>query len=178
MTDLAQKQDKLYLALYVRDHYVPTLIAQDDRFHWALLLIPARALIPGSTKQATRFHIRNYHSGPNETRWIYEEIGVDAAGTPKLLTTVEIGDVLDLDGVLEALRDLPITRDEGTGWDCVKWIEEAVAILDGNDELVKRSVEHESWSLLRRKALANADAEQERRAPKNAKEPDVWELYS
>jgi hypothetical protein len=168
--------DRLYLALYTRDNFIPSLLESDDRYHWALLLVPS--IIDNLVKpnQATRFHIRNYHSGPHHTNWLYEEIGVDATGTPKLLTQNLIGDVVDVEGLLELIRDLPIVQTT-EGWDCVGWLRSALNAIEEDGHVISVASGEASWERLRKLALLAADTESERRSPKvEQTEPFVWEL--
>lgn len=147
---------RLYLALYSRDGLVPSFPPKEDRYHWALLAIAANG------NQATRFHARDFFSSPDQTHWLYEEIHVDARGTPKLLAKALIGDINDWDGLFEILRDVPIDQ-ETTGWNCLSWIRDALrAVGEGERVVSGRSGVH-SWSALRRLALAAADAEKIRR---------------
>jgi hypothetical protein len=148
--------DRLYLALYSRDGLSPSALQRDDRHHWALLAIPA------SSHKATRFHARDFFSSPDETHWLYEEIHVDARGTPKLLTKTLIGDINDWDGFFEILRDVPLDQ-EMIGWNCLTWIRDALRALGQDAAVVSGRSGVGSWSRLRRVALAAADAEKERR---------------
>jgi len=178
MTVQPLPQGRLYLALYIRDGYKPSLIESDDRYHWALLAIPSDTSNSTKTDQATRFHIRDYHSGPAETAWIYEEINVDASGTPKLLAQILIGDIIDTESLLELIRDLPFVR-ETEGWNCVGWLKSAVDAIElaKYGEVVSKNSGQHSWLQLRNLALSAADAEALRRAPKvETTESYVWEL--
>lgn len=156
MIDSNPPTDLLYLALYSRDGLVPTSPPREDRHHWALLAIPS------GSNQATRFHARDYFSSPDETHWLYEEIHVDARGTPKLLAKTLIGDINDWERFLEILRDVPIVQ-ETAGWNCVSWIKHALRAVGEDGAVVSGRSGVRSWSALRRLALGLADGEKARR---------------
>jgi hypothetical protein len=151
-------QGKLYLALYTRDNYVPSIIENDDRYHWALLVIPSTLNNSvQTTGKATRLHARDYYSSPDQTRWIYEEIRVDAAGTPKLLAQIIVGDIVDMEMLFELVRDLPIVQGKKE-WNCVFWLKSAFDAMEQDGEVVTWSSREPSWLSLRNLALVTADA--------------------
>lgn len=156
MTNSPGPQDRLYLALYIRDGVVPSLAAKEDRHHWALLAIPSQS------NRATRFHARDFFSSPDQTHWLYEEIHVDANGTPKLLAQKFIGDIVDMDRLFEILRDVPLEQDT-PGWNCVSWIRTALDAMAEDTEVLSNGSEVLSWTELRDLALVAADAEVARR---------------
>ena len=175
MTVPVLPQHKLFLALYIRDHYIPSIIENEDRYHWALLAIPALIASSADMTKATRFHIRDYYSGPDQTHWIYEEIPVNAAGTPKLLAQIPIGDIRDMETLIELVRNLPIVQ-QVEGWNCVAWIESALKALEEDGEAVSATSDDLSWLRLRNVALRAADAETFRRSAKTEKiDHSVWE---
>lgn len=148
--------DRLHLALYIRDGLVLSVPPQEDRYHWALLAIPA------NSNKATRFHARDFFSGQDETHWLYEEIHVDARGTPKLLTKTLIGDINDWDGLFEILRDVPLDQ-ETADWNCLSWIRDALRAVGQDGTVVSGRSGVGCWSALRRFVLGAADAEKARR---------------
>jgi hypothetical protein len=151
----------LYLALYVRDGILPSDSVKEDRYHWALLAIPS----PGTYRpeRAMRFHARNFYSSPDQTNWIYEEIAVDSKGTPKLLSQTFIGDVLDMDRVLEILRDVLIVQDSAE-WNCVEWIRSVLDDLEVDGGAVEGNFNVWRRVGLWKEALGTADAETKRRS--------------
>ncbi|KAF2674912.1 hypothetical protein BT63DRAFT_420173 [Microthyrium microscopicum] len=166
MTDPSLQQEKLYIALYTRDFYETEEAEDDGRYHWALLAVPPQPLPilnePTIIKKATRFHARDYHSGPSETHWLYEEIRVNPTGTQKLLAQIPIGDILDNERFLELIRDLPI--EQGVeGWNCVTWIKSALSAIDEDGEVVSGGMDEHAWMMLRVMALRAADTEVERK---------------
>jgi hypothetical protein len=152
MTDSLDSKLRLYLALYIRDG-VTTHSQAEDRYHWALLAIPETNI------QATRFHARDYFINPNQTHWIYEEVHVSALGTPKLLAQTYIRDVVNDEGLLEILRDVPIRQEKG--WNCVDWIESALKMV-WDEEVVERG-KYSGIEMLKSEALRAADGEVARR---------------
>jgi len=150
---------RLFLALYIRDGLTPGFDGP-DRYHWAFLLIPGNK--NRNPEIATRFHARDYYINPDETYWIYEEIHVSAHKTPKLLSRTFIGDVRDEEGLLEIMRDAPVSQEKG--WNCVHWIESAIGgvwedgVLEGGDR--------NGWEELKFRALREADAEVVKREEK------------
>jgi hypothetical protein len=158
MIDSQSQKDVLYLALYFRDGILPSSALKDDRYHWALLAIPSHD--KNLRKHALRFHARDYYSSPDQTHWIYEEIHVDARGTPKLLAQIRIGDILDTDRLLEILRDVPIVQDLA-GWNCIEWIKDALDSLEMDAEAVRGGLD---WVKLRKLGLSAADAKMAGRA--------------
>ncbi|KAF2433484.1 hypothetical protein EJ08DRAFT_559160, partial [Tothia fuscella] len=123
----------LYLALYVRDGVLPSNSLRDDRYHWALLSMPIAT--DRRPDKASRFHARNFFSSPDQTNWVFEEIYVDASGTPKLLSKTYIGDILDNERFLETLMDVPMIQD-APEWSCVEWIKKALDDITREGEAV------------------------------------------
>lgn len=156
MIDPTLSKHCLYLALYSRDGYVPTFPPKEDRHHWALLVIPHNSI------QATRVHARDFFSGPDQTHWLYEEIHVDARSTSKLLAKTLIGDIDNLDGLFEIMRDVPIDQ-ETRKWNCISWIRDALRAVGEDGEVVTGRSGAHSWSAFRKLALAAADVEKTRR---------------
>lgn len=155
MIDSPNIRDRFYLALYARDGISPHSQAE-DRYHWALLAIPSTS----NSSQATRFHARDYFTGPSQTHWIYEEIHVSARVTPKLLSKTYIGDVVDNERLYEVLRDTPIRQQEW-GWNCVDWVSEAVGLV-WDAELLEGG-RLDGLESLKGEALRAADRDVERR---------------
>lgn len=151
MVDSQTPQNRLYVALYVRDGVVPRMAAKEDRYHWALLAISSES------SQATRLHARDFFSSPEETHWLYEEMHVDAKGTPLLLTQTLIGDVIDTDRLFEVLRDVPLQQDT-PGWNCVSWIRAALDAMAEEPEVLSNGEGSLLWPELRDLALNAADA--------------------
>jgi hypothetical protein len=169
-------QGRLYLALYKRDDYRPSIFEKDDRYHWALLAIPSSVTSSAKTTKATRVHARDYYSSPDQTHWIYEEIRVDAAGTPKLLAQILVSDIVDMERLFELLRDLPIVQDQKE-WNCISWLRSAFTAMEDETEVVKWSSSEHSWMSLRNSALATADATTIERSTKGGTtEPFTWEI--
>jgi hypothetical protein len=156
MTDSQSSKVQFYLALYIRDGVAPGSQAS-DRYHWALLAIPSN----DNSLQliATRFHARDYYSGPNQTHWIYEEIHVSARGTPKLLSQTYIGDIVEKERLFEIMRDAPVKQEKG--WNCVKWVKSAMEMVWAEDVL--EGGRHDGWEALKWEALRGADADVVRR---------------
>lgn len=144
---------RLYLALYIRDGINPTYTGI-DRHHWALLTLPN-----DTQAKATRFHARDFYTSPEETHWIYEELHVSAAGTPKLLSQIFIGDIVDEERFVEIVRDVRVRQEEG--WNCVAWVEEAVRGVRGQDVLGDGDGDEneEVWEVVKARALESADWE-------------------
>ncbi len=159
MTATPNAKERLYLALYLREGVDPH--SQDeDRHHWAFLVLPGPNARPQA--KAIRIHARNYFSGPDQTRWMYEELRVSPLGTPKLLCKTFIGYVSDEERFYEILRDAPIKQAEG--WNCVSWIDEAWGLLWEEEGVVEGG----PWELevLKREVLGVADEERARREAK------------
>lgn len=152
MIETLSPKDRLYLSLYIRDG-VSAHSQALDRYHWALLAIPAHG------DQATRFHARDYFAEPSQTRWIYEEVHVPARGTPKLLSQTYLGDIINNEQLAEILRDTPI--DQKNGWNCVDWVERAVELMSEGGALEGGDLK--GLELLESQALRAADKEVARR---------------
>lgn len=152
MTDSQKSNDRLFLALYVRDG-VSAHSQAEDRFHWALLAVPS------NNSQATRFHARDHFISHNQTHWLYEEIHVSARGTPKLLAQTYIGDIADNERLFEILRDAPVAQE--TGWNCISWVTGAMEAVWESEALESGRLDR--LEFLKREALRAADAEYARR---------------
>jgi hypothetical protein len=93
-------------------------------------------------------HARNYFSGPESVTWYFEEVHVLAKGTSKLLTSIPIGEIVDMDNLLEILRDIPI-RQEDVEWNCVTWIRQALDDLSHDSSAIKLEAIGRDWPKLR-----------------------------
>jgi hypothetical protein len=152
MVDSQTPKDRIYLAIYIRDG-VSAHFQAEDRFRWAILAVSDHSA------QATRCHARYYFTNRNQTHWIYEEIHVSARGTPKLLSQIYIGDIIDDERLFEILRDVPIKQEKG--WNCVDWETEAIK-MDWEDGLLQGG-KLNRLDLLKSKALRAANVEVARR---------------
>ena len=156
MIDPPRPNSRLYVALYIRDGLPPGLHPKDDRYHWALLAISS------NSNQATRFHARDFFSSPEQTRWFYEEIHVDARGTPKLLAKTLLGDIHGMERLFEALRDVPLVQ-QTAGWNCISWIRGALDAIEEDGEVLSGDSYIRDWVELKMLVLDAADAEKARR---------------
>jgi hypothetical protein len=110
--------------------------------------------VNGSTK-ALRLHARNYLSGPESVTWFFEEIRVQAKGTSKLLATIPLGEIVDMDHLLEILRDTPIHQGE-VNWNCVSWIRKALDDLSHDSTAITLGALARDWPTLRDSAMEAA----------------------
>lgn len=156
MVESALLKHHLYLALYSRDGVDLTLHPKEDRHHWALLAISS------GSNRATRFHAINFFSSPEQTHWLYEEVHVDARGTPKLLAQTLIGEIVDLDRLLDVLRDVLLDQ-ETPGWNCVSWIRSALDAIDEDCEVLSSPWGIGDRAGFEQLILNAADAEKTRR---------------
>jgi hypothetical protein len=115
------------------------------RYHWAFLVLPSKIT---DTSRAFRLHARNYFSGPDSVTWFFEQLHVDAKGTSKLLTTTPIGKVVDMDRLLEILRDIPIPQNE-PDWNCVNWMREALDEISHDQTALEIEGLGADWQALR-----------------------------
>ncbi|KAE9993507.1 hypothetical protein EG327_004761 [Venturia inaequalis] len=146
------QSQRLFVALYIRDGVLkPSMPDEEDKYHWALLLVPINQ---APTSQALRINARNYHNSLDTTAWYYEEIKVPVGDTPKLLSKKYIGDIINLEDALEALRDTPL-RQGDPKWNCVLWIQDALDVLRGEYGGTKFEAEIE-WPALREEVMEAA----------------------
>lgn len=107
------------------------------------------------TTRALRVHARNYFSGSDSVSWYFEELHVPAKGTQKLLATIPVGEVVDMDHLLEILRDIPIHQDDAD-WNCVAWIHEALDDLSHDASALEVQGVGNDWLALRDSAMGAA----------------------
>jgi hypothetical protein len=88
--------------------------------------------------------------------WYYEEAHVAAKGTSKLLATIPVGEVVDMDKMLEILRDIPIQQGD-VEWNCVSWMKMAVDELSHDGTALEIHDLGKDWQSLRDSAIWAAD---------------------
>jgi hypothetical protein len=117
-----------------------------------LLVIPNQI---SDTSRALRLHARNYFSGPESVTWYFEEVHVPVKATPKLLATIPVGQVIDVERLLEILRDIPI-RQNDLDWNCVSWIQEALDELSHDSTALEVEGLGGDWLALRDSVMGAA----------------------
>lgn len=79
-----------------------------------------------------------------------------AKATPKLLTKISVGNVVDIDHMLEIIRDVPIHQDN-SDWNCVTWIHEALDELALDNTVLEGEGSGSDWLDLRDRAIGAAE---------------------
>jgi hypothetical protein len=80
--------------------------------------------------------------------WYYEELHVLAKGTTKLLATTSVGQIADMDHLLEIVRDIPVRQDD-VDWNCVTWVKGALEELALDGTALEQGGVGTDWLMLR-----------------------------
>ncbi|KAL4937297.1 hypothetical protein BDV06DRAFT_232690 [Aspergillus oleicola] len=123
---MPSNKDRLYVALYAR-RGCPDMPGKEDTYHWALMVGPK---IETQEKTGVRYHAREIQKvGGSE--WFFEERECLLTPTSMLRVRVMVSKVADRNRLGELLRTIPI-RQNLKGWNCVAWVEEALASVNAD----------------------------------------------
>ena len=92
--------------------------------------------------------------GTGTSTWLYTEEEVDMKAVMMLLVRVQVAKCRDTEGVLAALRTVPIRGGKKPAWNCVAWVREALETLGGAGVLGRSAVLE--WSRVRDASMAYA----------------------
>lgn len=116
------------------------------RYHWALLVGPKDEV---ENDRGIRCHVKETMVD-GKSSWYFEERDVPVAPTAMLLVRVLIAKVGNREKLLEILRNTPVKEGEA-GWNCVKWVKEALEKLAADKKALGTSTVE--WKKVRDRAM-------------------------
>ncbi|KFH41152.1 hypothetical protein ACRE_081310 [Hapsidospora chrysogenum ATCC 11550] len=153
---MPSNKDRLYVALHARAGR-SKMPGGEDKYHWALLIGPKHEVAGESGKvRGKRIHAKEriLDDGSGTSTWVYTEEEVNMKAVMMLLVRVQVAKCRDTEGVLAALRTVPLRGGKKPAWNCVAWVREALETLDGTGVLGRSAVLE--WSRVRDASMAYA----------------------
>ncbi|KAI5800040.1 hypothetical protein EDC01DRAFT_648705, partial [Geopyxis carbonaria] len=140
------KKDRLYVALYYRPQGERTMPDKEDTYHWALIVGPKVEVDKDQqTAKGTRYHAKELYTG-----WYFHEQTISLKPTNFILVRVMIGKINRKDHVEKIIREIPIKPEE-PGWNCISWVQEALAALQADEKALGTS--NVNWNAVRDTAM-------------------------
>lgn len=131
---------------------IPSPVLTLARYHWAFITGPKSESL---NSQGSMHHVKNclIRAGDPpipQLVWEYQEVKVTMAPTPRLRIRVMIRKINDKQRLMSVLRNTPV-RGEGSGWNCVEWLKEALEFVERDDVALRTSVT--DWKTVRDAAM-------------------------
>ncbi|OAG38276.1 hypothetical protein AYO21_07502 [Fonsecaea monophora] len=112
------------------------------RYHWAFLIGPKKEKsareVPG-----VRCHVKNVPKPTPHGRavvWTYEELKLcNVRTTSNLLIRVVIGKVVDMERLLDTIRNVPLVQNDRM-WRCCTWCADVLAALERDGQALGTAV--------------------------------------
>lgn len=92
-----------------------------------------------------RYHVTNQTDG----KWVFEERSISLKATNMLLVRVMIGKVVDTEGLRSVMHSIQVKNND-PAWNCVIWIEDALAKLAGGKTIGTSQL---NWQTVRDSAM-------------------------
>lgn len=119
-------------------------LTKTNRYHWALLV---GAKNEKDDRGGTRYHAKN---APGQSTWIFEEKQTTMTATNMVLVRIMIGKISNQEALSAKLRQVPIVNGN-PHWNCVTWVQNALAIVAQNGSVMGTS--NLDWETIRNAAM-------------------------